>query len=57
MAKYAFTDNGLQILKDRAFSKKLTPYRRDVFRQIIEKAKDDILEDPNKEEIKSYLRG
>ena len=57
MAKYALTDDGLNILKDRAFRKKLSPYRRDVFRQVIEKAKDDVLEDPDKEEIKSYLRG
>jgi len=56
MAKYALTDDGLNILKDRAFRKKLSPYQRDVLKQVTEKAKEDILDDPDKEAIKEYLR-
>ena len=56
MAKYALTDDGLNILKDQAFRKKLSPYQRDVLKQVTEKAKDDILDDPDKEAIKEYLR-
>ena len=48
MAKYALTDDGLQILKDRAFREKLSPYQRDIYNQVIEKLKAEILADPEK---------
>ena len=56
MAKYALTDDGLNILKDRAFRKKLSPYQRDIYDQLVKKFKEDILDDPDKEAIKEYLR-
>ena len=55
MAKYALTDDGLEILKDRNFAGKLTPYQKDVLRQVIEKAKKDVLDNPDNEDIKKYL--
>lgn len=45
MAKYALTDDGLEVLKDRNFKEKLTPYQRDVYSQAIEKLKKDLLKD------------
>ena len=54
MAKYALTDDGLAILKDRAFRKKLSPYQRDIYDQLVKKFKEDILIDPEKAERK-YL--
>ena len=48
MAKYAHTDDGLAVLKDRAFREKLSPYQRDIYTQIIEKLKAEILADPEK---------
>jgi len=55
MAKYAMTDAGLDILKDRDIAGKLTPYQRDVLRQIVKKAQEDVLDDPDKDEVKRYL--
>ncbi len=48
MAKYALTDEGLKVLKDRDFRKKLLPYQRDIFNQGVEKLKEEILNDPEK---------
>jgi len=46
---------GLQTLKDLDFEKKLTPYQRDIYKQLKEKLMKDILEDPYKECIKKFL--
>ncbi len=48
MAKYALTNDGLAILKDRGFREKLSPYQRDIFDQVVEKLKEEILNDPEK---------
>jgi len=48
MAKHALTDDGLQILKDQAFKKKLSPYQRDIFNQGVERLKEEILANPEK---------
>jgi len=54
MAKYALTDDGLNILKDRAFRKKLSPYQRDIYDQFVKKVKEDVLNDPE-EAKRKYL--
>jgi hypothetical protein len=50
MAKYAQTDDGLQMLKDLHFKKNLSPQQRDVFRRIYEATQKIVLKDIDKAE-------
>ena len=47
MAKYAKTDTGLEVLKDLHFKQKLSPYQRDVYKQLDDAIRKKILEDPD----------
>lgn len=45
MAKYAQTDDGLQMLKELHFKRHLTPQQRDVYRRIHEATKKMVMKD------------
>ena len=49
------TDDGLTLLKRQNFTKNLSPYQKDIFNKVIDKAQKDVLEDPDKKDIKDYL--
>ena len=52
----SISSEGLTVLKNQAFRKKLSPYQRDIYDQLVKKFREDILDDPDKEAIKEYLR-
>ena len=52
----SISSDGLAALKDQAFRKKLSPYQRDVLRQIIEKEREISSDVVYKAAIKEYLR-